>query len=101
MTAAQDPRTGLDLPPDAPEADVIEQLTPAETDRPVVLPPGPGDLSLEVPEADAAEQATSALPADEFDVPDTPDPDALTEADPADVAEQSVPVRVDDDDETG
>jgi hypothetical protein len=101
MTASSDPRPGPDLPLDAPEADVLEQLTPAVTDRPPLLSPGPGDLSLEVPEADAAEQATPALPEDEYDVPDAPEPDLLTEANPADVAEQSVPVRVDDDDETG
>ena len=58
-------------------------------------PPDP-DLSPEVPEADAAEQATPAYAAD--DLPADPvAAGSLAEADPADVAEQSIPVRMDDD----
>jgi hypothetical protein len=80
-----------DLPLEVPEADSVEQRTPArgEMGRP------PGGFSPEVPEGDALEQAIPAVPDDDEDE-DTPAVGALTEADPADVAEQSIRVRMDD-----
>jgi hypothetical protein len=96
MTAPRDAQPGLDLPIDAPEADVLEQHIPAGTDRPVPTAADPGTLSPEVPDADAAEQATPLVPDDPAEVTETPAVDLSTEADPADVAEQSIPVRLDD-----
>jgi hypothetical protein len=101
MTAPRDPQPGLDLPIDASEADVLEQYTPAGTDRPISTAADPGTLSPEVPEADAAEQATPLIPDNPADVVETPTVDLSTEADLADVAEQSVPVRLDDNDDYG
>jgi hypothetical protein len=93
MTAPRDP--ALDLPLDAPEADVIEQRTPVGSDRPVAVSPGPVTTSPEVPEADAAEQATPVVD-DPDEVAERSSADPLVEADAADLAEQSVPVRLDD-----
>lgn len=99
MTVPRDARTGADVPLEVPEADLAEQLTPADDDRPVTEPPVPRtSIPPEVPEADAVEQATPARPEDDV-VDDEPAVDALTEADPADVAEQARSVRVSDDDD--
>jgi hypothetical protein len=99
MNAPQDSRAGADLPLEVPEADLAEQLTPADADRPVTEPPLPRtSIPPEVPEADAVEQATPARPEDDL-VDDEPVVDVLTEADPADVAEQARGVRVSDDDD--
>jgi hypothetical protein len=101
MTAAHNsPRP--DTPLEAPEADLVEQLTPAEGDRPLDPSPLPrvgGDLSPEVPEADVLEELTPVDPDEPLYEPDFPDATSMAEADPADVAEQSIPVRVEDDDE--
>jgi hypothetical protein len=83
-----------DLPLEVPEADAAEQRTPAGGgvgEDPTAPPP-------DVPEADAAEQATPVYPQDRDDTDTVPELDPLAEADPADVAEQSIPVRVDDED---
>ena len=48
---------GESLPPDAPEADVVEQRLPATTEE--ETPESP-HLGAEVPEADALEQALPA-----------------------------------------
>jgi hypothetical protein len=83
-----------DLPLEVPEADAAEQRTPAEGgvgEEPTTLPP-------DVPENDAVEQSTPAFPEDRAEVDTLPDLDPLAEADPADVNEQSIPVRVDDED---
>ncbi len=53
----------------------------------------------DVPEGDYAEQHQLADGADDADTEAVPDIDLDTEADPADVQEQSTPVPVDDDDE--
>ncbi|HEV7824689.1 MAG TPA: hypothetical protein VGP02_07260 [Mycobacteriales bacterium] len=81
-----------DLPLEVPEADSAEQRTPAVGG----VGRAPAERSPEVPEGDAVEQATPADPDDDLD--DEPPPlDVLAEADPADVAEQSIAVRMDDD----
>lgn len=54
-----DPDTGEPLPPDAPEADVVEQRLAAASEDEVPERP---HLGAEVPEADALEQARPAPP---------------------------------------
>jgi hypothetical protein len=53
------------------------------------------DMSLEAPDADAAEQDTEALPADNGELGDRPEPPL--EANEADSDEQAQAVSVDDD----
>jgi hypothetical protein len=82
-----------DLPLEVPEADAAEQRTPAAGG----VGEDPTPLRSDIPEADAAEQATPVLPDDRPDADGLSDLDALIEANPADVLEQSISVRLDDD----
>jgi hypothetical protein len=99
MNSPRDPAPRPDLALEVPEGDAAEQLTPAAGDAPSSadsLATAPREIPPEVPDADALEQSAAADPGD--DVPDEPpEVDVLAEADEADVVEQSLPVRLEDD----
>jgi hypothetical protein len=59
---ALDPEPSEPLPPDAPEADVVEQRLPVTSED---QSPEPPHLGAEVPEADAIEQTLPAPPEEE------------------------------------
>jgi hypothetical protein len=77
--------------PEAPVDDVWEQQQPVQGG---IAGDGSTELDLEAPEGDAAEQLAETTPEPTYSPPDDP----ALEADPADVAEQSTEVGVDDDD---
>lgn len=82
----------LEIGPEVPEADAVEQRTPV---RDKGCPPPTPHLPSDVDEADLVEQRT---PAQGQGCPEPPGNPLPFDADDADVAEQKEPVQVDDDD---